>query len=178
MMKQSQSQLSRHDFASRRRLPWHFVSPTDELRRPASQAARRAHRSVLASQPSRLCFRKRATKRCQASCAPKFQSSLVDGRPLAPPIGAPHRPPPPQFAGRRRRSLPLSQSGTRRSHLSILRAFRRKVPWNNHSTPSVRHRSAPLEQGRRISRQRIAGCLCASSLPRTAFPSMKRERSR
>src|SRR5438445_3614854 len=173
MMKQSHSQLPRPDFASRRRLPWHFVSPTDELRRLVSQAAPRVRRFVSASRPSRLCFRKRATDRCHVSCAPEFQTSLVDGQPPAPPKCVPRRQRRLRFAACPPRSLPLSQSGTIRSRLSILRGCRHTAPSSSRLVSSVHRRSAQRELRRRTSLRKIAGCPYASSPRRTEFPSTR-----
>src|SRR5205807_7705169 len=113
----------------------------------------------------------RATKRCQASCAPKFQTSLVDGSPPAVPNRAPHRPPPLRFAESLRRSLPLSQSGTIRSRLLILRGCRHTAPSSSRLVSSVHRRSAQRELRRRTSLRKIAGCPYASSPRRTEFPS-------
>src|ERR1700686_1452520 len=162
---------------SGRHSPLHSSSPILVHRHLLSPNAPRARRSVLTFPPFRHRLKKPATARCRIFCAQAHQIFPAALPPPAVPNDAQHRPPPLRFAESPPRSLPLLRSETARFRLSILRACRHTAPLSNRSVLWVRRRPAPREQASRIFHQRIVGCLCAFSLPRTEFPSTKLMRS-
>src|SRR4030095_5266121 len=102
---------------------------------------------------------------------------LADAAPRLWPKLARHRPRLLQCVASRPRSLPLSQFGTVRSPMSILRVCRRTAPSNSRSTWLVDRQFGERELCRHTFLRRIAGSLFALSLRHTRFRSPTLSRS-